>query len=151
MELIWVIVVYVAGLMAMIVEMFLPGAVMGIIGFLAVCGSIFYSFLNGHTVTGAVLSAITIALVPVFFLVWRNVIARVWASKVDEKDFRVSTTIDGALLGKEGEAVSQLRPSGTAMIEGRRYVVVTRGELLQKGTQLKVTDVAGNRIVVKKA
>ena len=127
MELTWVIVIYVAGLMAMIVEMFLPGAVMGIAGFVAVCGSIFYAFLNGHTVTGGVLSAITIALVPVFFLVWRGV------------------------LGKEGEALSQLRPSGTALIDDKRYVVVTRGELLEKGTQVKVADVAGNRIVVKKA
>ena len=151
MELTWIVAVYVAGMVAMIVEMFVPGAVMGIVGFLAVGGSILYAFLNGYTVAGCVLTAIAAALVPVFFLVWRNVLGRVWASKVDEKHFRVSTIIDDKLLGKEGEALSQLRPSGTALIDGRRYVVVTRGELLEKGTQVKVTDVAGNRIVVKKA
>ena len=150
MELIWVIVIYVAGLMAMIVEMFIPGAVMGIAGFVAVCGSIFYAFLNGHTVTGGVLSAVTVALVPVFFLVWRGVLGKIWASKVDEKDFRISYITDDKLLGKEGEALSQLRPSGTALLDGKRYVVVTRGELLAKGTLVKVADVAGNRVVVKK-
>lgn len=151
MELSWVIVIYIAGLTAMLAEMFLPGAVMGTIGFLAVCGSILYAFLHGHTVTGVILTATTVALLPVFFLVWRNVLGKVWASKVDEKDFRLSTTIDNTLLGKEGEAISQLRPSGTALIDGTRYVVVTRGELLKKGTQVKVTEVSGNRVVVKEA
>jgi len=135
----------------MIAEMFLPGVVMGIVGFLAVCGSIIFAFLNGHTVAASVFSAITVALVPVFFLVWRNVLGRFWASKVDEKDFRISYITDDKLLGKEGEALSQLRPSGTALIDGKRYVVVTQGELLEKGTHVRVTDVAGNRIVVKKA
>jgi len=151
MELTWILIVYVAGLTAMIAEMFLPGIVMGIVGFLAVCGSIIFAFLNGHTVAASVFSAITVALVPVFFLVWRNVLGRFWASKVDEKDFRISYITDDKLLGKEGEALSQLRPSGTALIDGKRYVVVTQGELLEKGTHVRVTDVAGNRIVVKKA
>ena len=149
-EIVWIIVVYVGGLAAMLVEMFMPGAVIGIAGFLAVCGSIVYAFVSGHVVAGGILTAMTVAFVPLFFLVWRGVLGRFWASKIDEKGFRPSTIIDESLLGKEGETISQLRPSGTALIEGRRYAVVTRGELIERRTRVSVIDVSGNRVIVKK-
>jgi len=38
-----------------------------------------------------------------------------------------------------------------AVIEGRRYSVITRGELLETGTPVKVIDISGNRITVTKA
>lgn len=151
METVWILAVYLLGLTAMVLEMFLPGAVIGTMGFLAVCGSIIYAFAKGYTVTGTVLTGTTIALIPVFFLVWRDVLSRFMSLKADEKGYRVTTTVDESLLGKQGHALSQLRPSGTAQIDGRRHSVVTRGELLPKGTQLKVIEVAGNRIVVKSA
>jgi len=52
------------------------------------------------------------------------------------------------LLHKRGVAISDLRPAGFATIEGRRVDVVTRGELLDKDTPLKVIQVEGNRVVV---
>ena len=56
---------------------------------------------------------------------------------------------DAALVGKEGVSTSQLRPAGLATICERRVDVVTRGELLDSGTKVKVIAVEGNRVVVK--
>lgn len=150
MGLFWIIVAYIAGMMAMLLEMFIPGVIIGVTGFLVVCGSIIYAYTNEHTVAGTVLVVTTALLIPIFFVVWRNVLGRFWALKTDLKGIRPSTTIDESLLGKEGEALSLLRPSGTAQIEGKRWSVVTRGEVLEKGTRVKILDVSGNRIVVKK-
>jgi membrane-bound ClpP family serine protease len=54
----------------------------------------------------------------------------------------------GALLGRSGAAESDLRPAGIARIDGRRIDVVTRGEMLERGTPLRVVDVTANRVVV---
>jgi membrane-bound serine protease (ClpP class) len=53
-----------------------------------------------------------------------------------------------ALVGRQGETVSPLRPAGFARIDGARIDVVTRGEMLDAGCPIVVLDVAGNRVVV---
>jgi membrane-bound serine protease (ClpP class) len=54
-------------------------------------------------------------------------------------------------MGKQGVALTTLRPSGKADIDGESVQVMTGGEFIEKGTQIVVTHVDGNRIVVKKA
>lgn len=143
-----IIILFVCGLAAMFVEMFLPGAIIGSLGFLAVAGSIAYAFVTGHTTTGAILLACLVAFLPIFFLVWKNVLGRFFAIQGDERDFRSSTTVNKDLVDSEGIAVTPLHPSGIARINDRRYDVVTRGEMLEKGARIKVVEVAGNRVVV---
>ncbi|MGM0432853.1 MAG: NfeD family protein [Spirochaetota bacterium] len=53
--------------------------------------------------------------------------------------------------GKKGIAVTTLRPSGKAEIEDEVVQVVTTGEFLEKDTPVEVTQVSGNRIVVKRS
>lgn len=55
---------------------------------------------------------------------------------------------DRAAIGREGTVESALRPTGIARIDGRRVDVVTRGELLEPGTRVRVVEVSGNRLVV---
>ncbi len=57
---------------------------------------------------------------------------------------------DRSWLGKGGTALSPLRPAGIAQIEGERVDVVSDGELIEPGTQIVVTRVDGNRIVVRR-
>lgn len=54
-------------------------------------------------------------------------------------------------MGKQGVSLTTLRPSGKADIDGESVQVMTSGEFIEKGTQIVVTHVDGNRIVVKKA
>jgi len=146
----WIIVIYVIGLLAIVVEMFLPGVVVGTIGFLIVCGAIIYAYVEGHALMGTVMMGVTVAMIPLFFVVWRNVLGRVWSLRASIGGTSTSPSEGVDLVGKEGVAASLLRPSGVAIIEGKRRAVVTRGEVIEKGTQLKVIDVTGNRVVVKK-
>ncbi len=52
------------------------------------------------------------------------------------------------LIGRTGTAVTPLRPSGIARIDGKKVDVVTRGEMLETNCAVKVVEVAGNRVVV---
>ena len=52
-------------------------------------------------------------------------------------------------LDKQGTTLTVLRPAGTADFDGVKLDVVSDGEFILKGRQVKVTKVEGRRIVVK--
>ncbi len=52
------------------------------------------------------------------------------------------------LVGKEGIAVSVLRPAGIALIEGIRHDVVADCEFIEKDSPVRVREVEGVRIIV---
>ena len=54
------------------------------------------------------------------------------------------------LVGKQGKAISDLRTSGIAIIEGNRYDVVTDGEYIDENASLIVEKIEGTRILVTK-
>jgi membrane-bound serine protease (ClpP class) len=58
---------------------------------------------------------------------------------------------DRSWLGKQGEAVSPLRPSGIAVIDGERLDVITEGDFVDRGERVEVARVEGNRIIVRRA
>ena len=53
-----------------------------------------------------------------------------------------------SLLGKQGLALTTLRPSGTALIEGKRYDVSSLGDFLPKDSQIVVAKVEGSKLFV---
>ncbi len=55
----------------------------------------------------------------------------------------------GHLVGRSGQTVTRLAPSGKARISGSVYDVITDGRMLDKGTKIEVAEVTGNRILVR--
>ena len=89
------------------------------------------------------------------FLVKRLPSSRLW-SKVVLKDQSeavrgyVSSPPKHDLLGKEGEVYSELRPSGSVIIDGVPVDVVSEGTFIPKGEKVRVVAVEGARVVVRK-
>ena len=54
----------------------------------------------------------------------------------------------GDWVGKQGVAISPLRPAGVVEIEGKRLDVVTRGEFLAEGESVRIAQVQGRQIIV---
>lgn len=54
------------------------------------------------------------------------------------------------LLGMRGVAITSMKPSGKFMIDDRVYQGVTAGEPIEKDDVVKVVDVEGSKIRVKK-
>ena len=63
----------------------------------------------------------------------------------------VSSTPKDNLLGKTGEVLSELRPAGSALIDGVPVDVVSEGVFVAKGTAVRVVAVEGSRVVVRKS
>lgn len=53
-------------------------------------------------------------------------------------------------LGKAGESITPLRPSGIAVFDGIKLDVVTEGEFIPVNTRIKIIAVSGRRVVVRK-
>jgi membrane-bound ClpP family serine protease len=54
------------------------------------------------------------------------------------------------MVGLEGVALTQLRPTGTGEFAGMRIDVVTEGDFISKGTKIKIIDVKGYRTIVSR-
>ena len=144
-----IITLYIIGLCAITLELFIPGAIVGICGAVCVIASIIFAYLYVSNLLGHILLGIGICFIPIFFITWYKLLTRTFAVKDTEEGFSSASDKLDELLSAEGVAITTLRPSGTANINGNKVDVVSGGEMISKNTKIKVTDVKGNRIVVK--
>ena len=63
----------------------------------------------------------------------------------------ISAPVREDLIGREGVAMTDLRPSGTALVGEERVDVVTEGEFISQGSALRVLRSEGYRLVVRAA
>lgn len=154
----WVgIALFLAGAALLLVEThFLPGhGLPALAGLCLIFTGMFFAL--GGTQAGALFPAAsalltTLVLVAAFFLylprsgVWkrlgqpmRQTAATGYVSSDDYTSY----------LGQFGTAVTLLRPSGTAEIDGIRLSVVTEGEFIAQGTPVQVVMIQGSRVVVR--
>lgn len=144
-----------AGLFLVGAEIFVPGGILGAIGGIALVLAIIIGFPAFPPPWGFVSAISIIVAVGIAVYIWLKFFPktplgkRIMAS-TDLHDAKATENGLPDLLDKTGEALSDLRPSGFAIIEGRRTDVVTEGEMISKGESVRVIEVEGNRVVVAK-
>ena len=149
------VVLQVLGVLVIVAEIFIPS--MGILSLLA-AGLMFYSLFIAFThisqTAGMVFLGADLVLVPLLIYAGIRLLAASPLSlqqKLSAKEGVVSQSPDlETWMNKTGKAVTDLRPSGMALMEGRRLDVITDGEYVNSGTRIQVTEVRGNQIVVGK-
>lgn len=144
-----ILTLYTIGLVAITIELFIPGAIVGLCGAGCVITSIFLAYIHISNLFGHILLALGICFIPIFFVSWYKILSKTFAVKASERGFFSAADKTQELLSKEGVALTTLRPSGTASINGTRVDVISEGEMVAKNTRIKVIDVKGNRIVVR--
>lgn len=146
-----VIVLLLAGAILMLAETILPGMVAGIIGMICLIAGVIQSYIVFGPATGnLILLGVVVSLV-VGTMLWLKFFpdtkfARVFISHQTVGDIKTERP---ALLDQTGTALSNLRPCGTALINGQRIDVVTEGAMIERGAPLKVVAVEGMRVVVR--
>ena len=145
------LVLQLAGVVVVIAEVFLPsGGILSVIAAALFGYSIYGTYTQISAEAGIAMAVADLIIVPILVIVGLKLIAKSPAtlSRTLSRGGGVVAQDAAAaeLLGKEGTALSDLRP---ATIGGRRVDVVSRGEYLGKGAALVVEEVAGNRIVVR--
>lgn len=149
------IILQLAGVVVIIAEIIIPSGGILSIAALGVFGySLFIVFNEISNTVGFAFVAADLILIPVLVIVGLKLLARSPATlrKTLSRKEGVSSQSSEleSYVGTQGNAVTDLRPAGIAVINGKRVDVVTRGEYLETDSAIIVTAVAGNQIIVRK-
>ncbi len=146
---------FLLGFILVVVEMHLPGFGLAGVGggVLLLLGIIFTakSFMEALILIIIILAILTMALIMVLQSASRGRLSKhlILHESLNKENGYIGMEDLEYLVGKEGTAVTVLRPAGTADFDGVRLDVVTDGEFLEKGEGVQIVMVQGRRIVVK--
>jgi membrane-bound ClpP family serine protease len=148
------IILQLVGILVVIAEIIIPsGGILGILAAGLFGYSLYIVFSQVSATAGMVFVMADLVIIPVLVYIGIKVLAKspvTLRTRLSKTDGVTSQdTAQNAFLGMEGRTVTDLRPSGVAIIDRQRVDVVTRGEYLEKETDIVVTAVRGNQIIVK--
>ena len=149
------IMLFAVGIMLIFLEFFLPGAISGTLGLAALIASLFLAGENPLSIGISIFISICVSIVMLFIMVkvLRKKIVlfnrMILFDSAKKEDGYVSNVNRTDLIGKEGIALTVLRPSGTAVFNKERIDVVTEGDFIEQNAKIAVIKVEGVRIVVR--
>jgi membrane-bound serine protease (ClpP class) len=159
------IVLFVVGVGLILVEVFvIPGfGVAGVLGILFMIAGLFMALAGSwpfvtaadiyraiYTLAGSVALTIIGALAITAFLPKTKVFGTFVLSESQKRELGYSSHASHEeLVGKEGVALTTLRPSGTALIDDERVDVVSDGGYIEANKPIRVVRIEGIRIIVK--
>lgn len=163
---IWEILVFIVGLALLMIEIFyIPGfGLLGILGIILMIGSIFFGLIGDfpiiseNQISNALiqLAASLVASIVFLFILWKFLPGvPIWGRLIlstseNQTEGFISNPDFTFLVGKRGKALTLLRPAGIALIDNKRYDVISEGEFISKDEDIEVVEVVGSKIVVKK-
>ena len=149
------IILQLVGVVVIIAEIILPsGGILSIVALSVFGYSLYIAFSEISKTVGFAFVAADLVLIPVLVIVGLKLLARspVTLRKTLSREEGVSSQSSEleSYVGTQGNAVTDLRPAGIAVINGKRVDVVTRGDYLEKDSAIVVSAVTGNQIIVRK-
>jgi membrane-bound serine protease (ClpP class) len=146
-----VLTLLVAGALLLVAESVLPGLIAGIAGCCCLVIGVIEGYLKFGARTGNLILVAVLAGLAVGFWLWVKYFPESRLAKMF-----ISSQVSGEigterpeLLERTGTALTPLRPAGTAVIDGKRVDVVTEGQMIERGTPVRVVAVEGLRVVVR--
>ena len=131
-----VVALIVAGTVLLLLETVLPGLIAGILGALCLTAGIAAGYANFGATTGTWIlcgvGAGLLALFSAYLKLFPD--SRIAGRFVSQRRIGVIGAEKPELLNQTGVAQTNLRPSGTALINGQRVDVVTEGPMIERGT-----------------
>ena len=152
------IILLVASLALLAIEVIIVS--FGVISLLAIAcgvGSVMLAFAEssvyGWSMVGALVIGTPVVLRSTFLILPKLPFARglyLGDPKLSESDRHAADQVDRSLLGETGEAITPLRPAGTAMLRDTPHdVMAAAGNMIERGTRVRVIEISANRIIVE--
>lgn len=149
------IILQLVGILVIIVEVVVPtGGILAILSTGLIGGSLYLVFSKASSATGYIFIVADLIVIPMSIFFGFKLLAKSPAalkkSLSKEEGVQSQSPELEMYLGMEGIATTDLRPSGVAVIDGKRLDVVSRGEYLERSSNVVVIAVTGNQIIVSK-
>ncbi|NOY00067.1 MAG: hypothetical protein GXP30_10090 [Verrucomicrobia bacterium] len=141
------------GTLAILLELFLPGGIVGFIGVLCLIAACIITFIEHGLNTGLLVTLGVVTMTSVILYFWMKNFDRFpWI-----KPLILTETVGGsssldknnALMHKSGETLTDLGPSGKALINGEKHDVIAESGYIDKGTPVTVVKADGSKIIVR--
>jgi membrane-bound serine protease (ClpP class) len=151
------------GLVLLLVEVILPSGMLLVLSLAALATGVMLIFFatpeeGGGATTGFLTLLMLLLIIPIilgaaFYYLPRNPIGK-QLFLPDRSEDEAEAVLGGdpaldELLGQLGKAVTDLRPSGVTLIQGRRVDTKTDGIYVQAGQWVRVSDVRGGQVTVR--
>ncbi|HHU62716.1 MAG TPA: nodulation protein NfeD [Clostridiales bacterium] len=151
------VILFIAGVILLIIEATIPGfGVVGIGGIICIVISIILASPSpaAGLITILVSFGLTAVILPIIFKYApkSKLFERIVLTVQQRKEAGYISSYDKStdLIGKTGIALTNLRPAGIALLDGKRIDVVSNGGFITMNTKIKVIKIEGIRIVVEK-
>lgn len=149
-----IVVLVVMGFLMIAAEVFVPGLVLGLLGGMCLTAAVVLCYLVYGPLVGTAAAVGLGAVTFGGFLLWLKIFPHtpigrrllLKRSLRPEEPGMVQT-----LSGVRGEALTPLRPAGTARLDGRRVDVVAESGFIDAGTEVIVVSQDGMGVVVRPA
>ena len=149
------VLLFVTGFVLIGIEMVTPGLhAPGIIGTGCLVVAVF--MVSDTIEEGAIITIIVLALLGIMLAVILGLLSHgklkspiILKEEQNKNKGYISSNDLNYLLGKQGVAVTDLRPSGIGNFEGINFDVLSEGNYISKGAQLVIYKVQGSKLVVK--
>lgn len=147
---------FLAGIVLIILELFLPGGIVGVIGLICVVVSLFLAAGSFTEMAISILIATAVSIIAVILLT--KVLGKrmkffkkfILTDSTNKESGYVSNETRDDLVGQIAVTATALRPSGTIVFGDERIDVVSEGAFIDKDEQVKIVKAEGSRIVVRK-
>lgn len=151
---IWVILLFVIGMLLVSAEILVPGGILGLSGGLMIFIGIVLAFVTFGPLGGFLALAVGLLLATIAFYVEFKILPR---TKLGRRAFLTSQITAESravgeeardLIGKSAEALTMLSPSGYVRIDGRRYEAFCQTGQAPAGAALEVIGADNFRLIV---
>ncbi|MCH8903940.1 MAG: nodulation protein NfeD, partial [Bacteroidetes bacterium] len=167
----WEIAMFVLGLALLALEIFvIPGfGIAGLSGIMLIFFALIFTLIRNdffdfeYVPSNDIVIAMFQVLAPIILMIILAVVTgkSIIKSRIFQKlvlkqtqaaaeGFTVTLDEEVPIIGKKGIVLADLRPAGKVDIGGRVYDASTDGEYVNKGQEVKVTEIMGNYIMVEK-
>jgi membrane-bound serine protease (ClpP class) len=149
-----VFVLFGIGIALMVVEVVIPGGLLGVLAGMALAGGVVAAFVEFGSIGGSVATglALLIAAVTLYFefvLLPKTRLARKFSmAETGSGRSQPEVAERDAVLNREALAVTTLAPSGYVELAGRRYEAFCRTGHAVAGSRMRIVDIDNFRLVV---
>jgi len=151
----FVVALFLLGIVLLVLEIFVPGGILGLFGIIALITGIMLT-VDSLTKGLLLVSLLLISLLGLFAVSFRLPQTRfIWerfalkTCQTQKEGYVTPNRSYEVFLDKQGIALCQLHPAGTADFDGERLDVVTEGAFVLSGSRIKVIAVEGTRVIVR--
>lgn len=152
-----IILLFLVGLIFLGFEVFVPGAILGILGTLSLLGGVVVAFMEYGPTGGWTAFGVAAAAVGGLLFLEFRVLPRTRVGKRLFLESAVTGTSQPAVaeaadvVGRTGQTLTPLSPSGYVDIDGRRYEAFSRTGFVPRGAPVRVVSVDTFRLIVSKS